>query len=247
MIRGQSPVAIYRWLADGTKAGVRNSANSQGYDYLGSLIYKRTGSSTVELESAGFGGGRINKTSSSYEVNYHIADHLGSTRVIWNGSSTIPRSDFTPFGTRWTSGSAAASRYQFSGYEDQPLLADKYMDAGARFRGKVLPVWNRMDDKLEDYFPWSPYNYTLSNPVNAIDPDGRSSITLTGQSAQVAFEYFRMMMSGGPHSYNEIEEMWARNMQQRAEAEQNEYNPTDPEQDYRKTLERYNEYVKSLF
>jgi hypothetical protein len=48
--------------------------------------------------------------------------------VIWNGSTTIQRSDFTPFGTRWTDSSAATSRYQFTGYEDQPLLNDKYMD-----------------------------------------------------------------------------------------------------------------------
>jgi RHS repeat-associated protein len=90
--------------------------------------------------------------------------------VIWNGSTTIQRSDFTPFGTRWTDSSAATSRYQFTGYEDQPLLDDKYMDAVARFYNHM--TFNTIDPLAESR-PWeSPYAYAGNNPVNRIDPLG---------------------------------------------------------------------------
>ncbi len=160
VVRNNSNVvqAQYRWLADGTKAGVRNSATgTSGLEYLGSLVYKRDNAG-LKLESAGFGGGRIEVSHSSggsvYTPNYYIVDHLGSTRAIWNGSSTVPRSNYTPFGFRWTNGAAAASRYQFAGYEDQPLLADKIrrcrsavqradfadLEQDRRQVGRLLPV-----------------------------------------------------------------------------------------------------------
>ncbi|MDR1671657.1 MAG: hypothetical protein LBR57_03965 [Alistipes sp.] len=166
-------LAQYRWLADGTKAGVRDTAaGANGYEYLGSLVYKRL-NGQLQLESAAFGGGRIEvsqgSSGASYTPNYYLTDHLGSTRVIWNGSTAI-RSDFTPFGTRWTNGAAAASRYQFTGYEDQPLLDDKYMDAGARFYNHM--TFNTIDPLAEARPRESPYAYTGNNPINRIDPTG---------------------------------------------------------------------------
>jgi RHS repeat-associated protein len=138
------------------------------------------------LESTSFGGGRINKTSNRYEVNHYFTDHLGSTRVIYNGSSTIPRSDYTAFGTRWTTGSAATSRYQFAGKENQTTGDLPYQDFGARFFGGRLPIWITPDPLTEKYYSWSPYNYTLNNPVKFVDKDGRFPIETIWDAANVA-------------------------------------------------------------
>ncbi len=74
--------AQYRWLADGSKAGVRNNpTGSSGLEYLGSLVYKRDNTG-LKLESAGFGGGRIEVSQGTvgnvYTPNYYITDHLGA-------------------------------------------------------------------------------------------------------------------------------------------------------------------------
>jgi uncharacterized protein RhaS with RHS repeats len=37
-------------------------------------------------------------------------------------------------------------------------------------------MWLSVDPLAEKYFGWSPYNYTLNNSVNYIDPDGRDAI-----------------------------------------------------------------------
>ena len=48
--------AKYDYLADGTKLRVRNNGDVNGFDYLGSLTYRKSGAG-LQLESASFGDG----------------------------------------------------------------------------------------------------------------------------------------------------------------------------------------------
>jgi hypothetical protein len=78
------------------KMKVRN-----GFDYLGSFVYVND-NNVRTLESASFGGGRINKASAGYDINYFITDHLGSTRVIVDNSGIIKAQyNYYPFGKQW--------------------------------------------------------------------------------------------------------------------------------------------------
>ena len=74
---------------------------------MGSLIYRKTGSS-IELESAGFAGGRFVARETSPGVSamvpmIHVTDHLGSVRAVVDGASgaVVETNDYYPFGGRW--------------------------------------------------------------------------------------------------------------------------------------------------
>ena len=49
-----------------------------------------------------------------------------------------------------------------------------WYDYGARMLNPTIGRWNGVDALAEDYLAWSPFNYTLGNPIRLIDSDGRS-------------------------------------------------------------------------
>ena len=85
--------ANYTYLSDGTKAAAYTSA-SAGKDYVGSFVYARSTNGSKTLESVAFGGGRIRKNGSSYLVDYHVTDHLGSVRAMIIGRGNL--TDYIP-------------------------------------------------------------------------------------------------------------------------------------------------------
>ena len=84
---GSTVKANYSYLSDGMKAAAFTSA-SAGKDYAGSFTYSRGDGGSKTLESVAFGGGRIRKSGSTYAVDYHITDHLGSVRAIVKAFAT---------------------------------------------------------------------------------------------------------------------------------------------------------------
>jgi hypothetical protein len=92
--------ADYTYLDDGKKITAVN-ANDSGYEYLGSFVYSRN-NNVISLESASFNGGRIEKASNGFEINYFITDQLGSTRAVVNQNSVVKdNSYYYPFGLKY--------------------------------------------------------------------------------------------------------------------------------------------------
>ncbi|MDR1552879.1 MAG: hypothetical protein LBS69_05390, partial [Prevotellaceae bacterium] len=124
---------------------------------------------------AGIAGGRIQKTSTGYEINYYITDHLGSTRVVVSQSGAVlGANDYYPFGKRWEGANlqAPTTRYLFSGKERQTTAEINYMDFGSRMYDDFLGRWFTHDPQSYRR-PWeSPYGYCGNNPVLRIDPNG---------------------------------------------------------------------------
>ena len=137
------------------------------------MTYKNS-SAGLQLESANFGSGVIRaNVASGMEVNYFLTDHLGSVRVIVDGSGVVKeRNDYYPFGAKHARGDypqLAANRYKYNGKEEQVTGDLGYLDYGWRMHDKALGRWFSMD-KLSEMMPSiSGYAYALNNPVKYRD------------------------------------------------------------------------------
>ena len=169
--------ATYGWFADGTKYSVLD-AQGNGYYYIGSLIYSSTAGTTA-LESTDFSGGRIVMNGSAQTIHYHHKDHLGSIRAVTDTNGTvIEQNAYYPFGGRHTFGQTYAqttsNRYKFNGKELQTIGNLGLLDYGARMYDTKIARWLVQDPLAEKYYPFSPYNYCVNNPVMYVDTDGKA-------------------------------------------------------------------------
>ena len=173
---GGTVTAAYTWLADGTKLGVRNGSGSDGFEYAGSLIYRKSGGS-LQLSEALFGNGVIRlNDNGTQEVNYFLTDHLGSVRVIVDGAGTVKEcNDYYPFGARHIRSDYAQStnRWKYNGKELQTTGELGYLDYGARMYDAGLGRWFCADPEAESRFVLTPYHYCSNNPLLLVDKDGK--------------------------------------------------------------------------
>lgn len=164
-------LAEYNYLADGTKLAVRDKAVN-GYTYLGSLIYQSNGG-RLSLESTLFNGGSILKTSSGYEVVYHVTDYLGSIRAVVDSSGKVlDYNNYYPFGERWqqTGPLFAGNRYRFNGKELQVTGQLGLLDYGARMYDPALARWQGCDPAMQMA---NPFVFSGNNPAVYVDKDGQ--------------------------------------------------------------------------
>jgi RHS repeat-associated protein len=114
-------------------------------------------------------------TLSTGAVNYYIADHLSSSRIVANSSgSVLDDSDFYPYGGERSYSSSSGNNYKFTGKErDTESGLD---DFAARFYtsnyGRFLSADESKYAKPADPQTWNLYTYVANNPVNAVDPTG---------------------------------------------------------------------------
>ena len=170
----------YSYLADGTKVSALDG-DGDGLLYLGSLIYRKIGSS-ISLESAGFAGGRfvareISPGVSAMVPMIHVTDHLGSVRAVLDGVSgaVVETNDYYPFGSRWNVAADLkddTNRFRYNSKEEQFNFGTPYIDYGARQYDPILGRWFAQDPLSEKYYSIIPYAFCGNNPINFIDTDG---------------------------------------------------------------------------
>lgn len=105
------------------------------------------------------------------------SDHLGSTGYITDRHGEVHQHlEYLPFGETFVQEHRLhtlfdRSPYLFNGKElDEETQLYYY---GARYYDPHISRWLSVDPLAENYQGWSPYNYTLNNPVRYIDPDGK--------------------------------------------------------------------------
>ncbi|MFE7074810.1 SpvB/TcaC N-terminal domain-containing protein [Streptomyces sp. NPDC057620] len=116
-------------------------------------------------------------------VALHLADHLGSSTTVVDGTGTlVNREEYTPYGETGF-GSYARKRYRFTGRE-----RDEESGLGhhqARFYAPWLARWTSCDP-LTSPIGASSYGYVSNNPMGLVDPDGADDRKPPGQSGAPA-------------------------------------------------------------
>ena len=169
--KGSTVIAVYEYSYGGVKLKVWGS-DGNGYAYVGSLVYRVRGRSSV-FECGLFSEGVVSGSG----ICYPLKDHLGSIRAIINGNGRLlEENDYYAFGHRHPRSEQAqssANRFKYNGKELQTVGGLGYLDYGARLYDQSLGRWFTTDPLSEKYYGLSPYVYCGNNPLNMIDLDGR--------------------------------------------------------------------------
>jgi len=195
IVRNDTTLVNYSYLSDGTKLSALNGSGA-GLVYRGPFVYrKRSGinaGSSLTLESAAFGGGLMTPSGAML----YVTDYLGSVRAVVDGKTgdLYKASDYSAFGDEsvvmvMPQGdtpphplatavlpAGLTLRDGYTGKEDQDMdFSTGYTDFGARQYSPTLRRWMTPDPLSEKYYGTSPYAFCNNNPVNFVDPDGRST------------------------------------------------------------------------
>ena len=137
-------------------------------------------------DNNGNGNGN-NGNGNNIEANqyYYHPDHLGNTSYLTDAAGEVYQHiEYTAFGEIFVDEKAQNPgddpRYLFNGKELDEETGLYYY--GARYYDPMESRWLSVDPMAEKYAGWSPYNYTLNNPVNLIDPDGKDVVILRNSS-----------------------------------------------------------------
>lgn len=117
-------------------------------------------------------------SSSSHEYFYYTKDHLGNNRIVVSENGELKQvTHYYPFGGVYGDVclNSGVQPYKYNGKEFDHTHGLNWYDYGARMYSPALPLWTSMDPMSEDYYSISPYIYCMNNPINAIDPDGKST------------------------------------------------------------------------
>jgi RHS repeat-associated protein len=104
-------------------------------------------------------------------VKYNLEDSLGSSMTLLStDGSWISWEEYYPFGET-SLGSYEKKRYRYVGKERDEESGLYYY--GARYYAAWTCRFISVDPKALESLSWSPYNYTINNPLRYTDPDGR--------------------------------------------------------------------------
>ena len=135
------------------------------------------------------------------ERYYYVKDHLGSIRQTINEDGEIVAAqDYYAYGEiipgRSYNAGMVDEKYKFT--EKERDIETNYDYFGARYYNSKLGLWNSVDPLADKYPGWSPYNYTLCNPLRYTDPHGD---TVKIPDPQIQMQHDQMMKKDANGNY----------------------------------------------
>jgi RHS repeat-associated protein len=146
--------------------------NTLQTDYIANKVYEDGALKRILTEE-----GYVEKEGNLFRHYYYIRDYLGNNRLVADASGNLVQKNYYyAFGLPQTYGTQQQKQpYKFNGKEMERMLDMNWYDYSARFFDPAMARFTTMDPLAEKYYSVSPYVYCGNNPVNAIDPDGRST------------------------------------------------------------------------
>ena len=170
-----------KWIWDFNYDGVTFTADYVTTSSICSHSYSQRGTYTVALKYVDNDNyvsaiKTLQIEITDVEYYYYVKDHLGSIRMTVKEDGTVAGyDDYYPFGMVMDGRSGNTSNpddlYKFTGKERDIETGYDYF--GARFYDSRIGRWLSVDPLADKYPGWSPYNYTMNNPLRFVDPDGR--------------------------------------------------------------------------
>ncbi len=124
------------------------------------------------------GNQRIAMYDQSGNLHFYLNDHLGSARMVIDSTGTVKDTykRYYAFGDAAQQTVSTDQRYRYTGkpFDDEGAFDLYYY--GARYYDPKLGRFIAVDPLAGKYPSWSPYAYTLDNPMNLLDPDGSEPV-----------------------------------------------------------------------
>ena len=199
------------FIYDATGAKLRkttyaNNTLQETRDYVNGVEYKN---GVVDRFAHTEGAVVRQADGTTFSHEYTIKDHLGNARVTYsdgNNDGIITVADikqinsYYPFGMNmegnWN-GAAGSNKYAYNSKEWNDDFGLGLNDYGARFYDPAIGRWGAVDPLASMYAAFSPYNFTMNNPIKFIDPNGMAVVEMsgktifTGQDAKDAFKVIK--------------------------------------------------------
>lgn len=189
-------------------------------DYCGGIIYEN-GLLKMILTEEGYCEKHTSKWGVvSFPHNYYLCDHLGNTRAVIQIAGTDPNetlsdldikqnTDYYPSGTILEmSHNPDVQPYKYGGKELDRMHGLDWSDFHARQLMGAVPLFSSVDPMAEKYYSWSPYVYTMGNPMKYVDPTGMDSWTTTDPDEIERIS--ALLKSGGMLDLTSFGNQWTR-------------------------------------